>query len=161
MNDDDTMELVRPHLDPFLRATEQHAAGNNSAAIDVIKQRVLYAEPTGSDDEDELARAWGMISVGALVAGAALRKCAGAPTSPDDTFCFVQLMNGDGQWLSLDEELGDECATAIRLIIAGANDDLDTGIALVSATWEQAGADGIMSVLGSLVWLYADLETGQ
>lgn len=154
MNDIDDGSWVQQlwsHLDPFLRAAEHYAAGNDADGAAAIEDRI-NAEPI-TEDDDQLIRAWSMISVGYVVVGAALRKHVDGPIT-ENSFWFVQPVSGDGSAASLDETAPPEVATAVRLAVAGANQDLDMGSALIAATWEQRGADGMLLVLSSLALLY-------
>ncbi len=153
MSDSDNfMEEMRPYFEPFLQAAERYAV-EDPDWFNVIEDRIT-AEPI-TDDDDELARAWNMISVAALLLGTVVRR----DSSPsEDGFWFLRPTTTDGTSISLDEAAPPEQATAIRLMMTGANSDFDTTAALVSATWNQAGPPGMMRLLAHLVSLYVTMQ---
>lgn len=151
-NSDNIMEEMRPHFEPFLQAAERHAV-DDPDWFTVIEDHIM-AEPI-TDDDDELARAWTMISVAAVLLGAVVR-CDSDPN--EDGFWFLRPMTSDGTSISLEEAAPPEQATAIRLMMTGANSDFDTTAALVSATWNQAGPPGMMRLLAHLVSLYVTMQ---
>lgn len=152
MSDSDIMEEIRPYLAPFLQAAERYA-DEDPDWFTVIKDWIT-AEPI-TDDDDELARAWTMISVAAVLLGAVVRDASGPS---EDEFWSLRPMTRDGTSISLDEAVPPEQATAIRLMMTGANNDFDTTAALVSATWNQAGPPGMMRLLANLVSLYVMMQ---
>lgn len=150
---------VKVHLEPFLRAAEHYAAGNDDDGFTVLEQRI-NAEPI-TDDDDQLFRTWSLISVGALLAGAALRQRLGwadTTLATEDAYYYIHPMIDDGVSVSLDDVASPDITTAIRLVISGANKDLNMNSALIGATWENHGPRGMLLVLSTVVALYATMR---
>lgn len=149
---DNSMEEFRPYLEPFLRAAERYEADDPDWFTAI--ENYVTAEPI-TDDDDELSRAWTMISIAAVLLGAVVRHESGPG---EDGFWYMQPRTLDGTSISLDDAAPPEQATAIRLMMTGANNDFDTTSALVSATWNQAGPPGMMHLLAQLVSLYVTMQ---